>query len=162
MPDFSIAHPEHRDVTLLPGVIPGVIALPEPKVPISVRKAVMADLKFVDDLQKSCPGALGFQFESALIKRIEQGNILIAEVPVNADGGAGVSPADRAQPESRLSHGCAAMAGETPTPPKRVGYCLGVDRYYKRDDLGIIYQMGVLPEYRRSRPSINQPARNSD
>jgi hypothetical protein len=31
-----------------------------------------------------------------------------------------------------------------------VGYLIGNDQYFKRDDVGIIYQMNVLPEYRRS------------
>jgi hypothetical protein len=31
-----------------------------------------------------------------------------------------------------------------------VGYCIGVDRYFKRDDVGIIYQMNVLPGRQRS------------
>jgi N-acetylglutamate synthase-like GNAT family acetyltransferase len=31
-----------------------------------------------------------------------------------------------------------------------VGYCIGNDRYFKRDDVGVIYQMNVVPEYQRS------------
>jgi hypothetical protein len=34
----------------------------------------------------------------------------------------------------------------TPTP---VGYCIGNDQYFKRDDVGIIYQLNVVPERRR-------------
>ena len=30
-----------------------------------------------------------------------------------------------------------------------VGYCMGLDRYQKRSELGVIYQMAVLPKYRR-------------
>jgi hypothetical protein len=30
-----------------------------------------------------------------------------------------------------------------------VGYCIGVDRYFKRDDVGIIYQMNVVPGRQR-------------
>jgi hypothetical protein len=31
-----------------------------------------------------------------------------------------------------------------------VGYILGADRYFKRDDVGIIYQMNIVPEKQRS------------
>ena len=33
---------------------------------------------------------------------------------------------------------------------KRVGYCIGHDQYFKRDDCGIIYQLNVVPDRRRS------------
>jgi hypothetical protein len=32
---------------------------------------------------------------------------------------------------------------------ERVGYCIGNDQYFKRDDVGIIYQMNVLPRKQR-------------
>ncbi|MEM6552725.1 MAG: hypothetical protein AAF750_11440 [Planctomycetota bacterium] len=38
---------------------------------------------------------------------------------------------------------------------KSVGYVLGVDRYLKRDELGIIYQMNVAPGSRRSLVGAN-------
>jgi hypothetical protein len=124
-----------------PGTLP---ALPEASTPISIRKAVMGDYPFIDALQKSEPRKLGFQFESALKKRIEQGNILIAETdePRRHEGHEG------RQAHHSGSSSCASrLRGSSKTP---VGYVLGVDRYYKRDDLGIIYQMAVVPEYRRS------------
>ena len=139
MSDLSIHRVHPQDLTPLPAA----------KVEIAVRKAVMDDYPFIDALQKSCPGALGFQFESALIKRIEQGNILIAEAPGKGPRGAGdEGPSGGTQGSSASQH--SAPRPHDPSAPIPVGYCLGVDRYYKRDDLGIIYQMGVLPEYRRS------------
>src|SRR4029453_11337614 len=38
-------------------------------------------------------------------------------------------------------------AGETPAP--RVGDVIGTDRYFKHDDVGIIYQLNVAPGSRR-------------
>jgi len=32
---------------------------------------------------------------------------------------------------------------------ERVGYCIGNDQYFKRDDVGIIYQMNVVPDRQR-------------
>src|SRR4051812_46299721 len=33
---------------------------------------------------------------------------------------------------------------------QRVGYLIGNDQYFKHDDIGVIYQLNVVPEYRRS------------
>jgi hypothetical protein len=44
----------------------------------------------------------------------------------------------------------AEASGSTP-----VGYVLGVDRYLKRDELGIIYQINVEPAYQRSLVAAN-------
>src|SRR5688500_15670218 len=30
-----------------------------------------------------------------------------------------------------------------------IGYCISQDRYYKRDDLGVVYQMNVVPGAQR-------------
>ncbi len=133
MSDLSIDRHE-------PNALP---ALPEASTPISIRKAVMGDYPFIDALQKSEPRKLGFQFESALKKRIEQGNILVAEA----------TRVNREQSTVNSGEGNPSVhysLGTGHSPAKPVGYVLGVDRYYKRDDLGIIYQMAVVPEYRRS------------
>jgi hypothetical protein len=90
----------------------------EPRLPgldVSVRPATQDDFADIDALQKSESDGLGFQFEQAIRKRIEQGNLIVAEV----DG-------------------------------EFAGYCLGVDRYQKRSELGIIYQIGVARKFRRS------------
>ncbi len=46
-----------------------------------------------------------------------------------------------------LSPPCLRACVHSPTP---VGYCIGNDQYFKRDDVGIIYQMNVVPDRRRS------------
>ena len=38
-----------------------------------------------------------------------------------------------------------------------IGYCISVDRYYKRDDLGIVYQMNVVPGAQRALQLGEQP-----
>lgn len=81
---------------------------------LSIRFATQEDFACIDVLQKSENDKLGFMPESAIRKRIEQHNVLVAETTGNI-----------------------------------AGYCLGVDRYQKRSELGIIYQMAVAPEYRR-------------
>ncbi len=51
------------------------------------------------------------------------------------------------QLEGCIKLGRMLIAEESPAMP--VGYLLGADRYFKRDDVGIIYQMNVLPEKQR-------------
>ncbi|MEM6393882.1 MAG: GNAT family N-acetyltransferase [Planctomycetota bacterium] len=115
MPNLQPIH-THEPRTLLP-------VRPETRgLDVTVRRAVPAcdqDFKFVDRLQKAESDKVGFMWEKALRKRIDDGDLFIAEV---AEDG-------------KLFRG---------------GYCLGVDRYMKQDHVGIIYQMAVLPEYRRS------------
>ena len=80
----------------------GLTPLPTAKVEIAVRKAVMDDYPFIDALQKSCPGALGFQFESALIKRIEQVRLNVRiGILLNSQGGPRCPTSCNAAPTER-------------------------------------------------------------
>jgi hypothetical protein len=92
-----------------------MLPLPEPRVPLNIRPAVLGDLAFVDRLQRMHTKAVGWMPTIQLEGCIKQDRILIAE--------------------------------ESPALP--VGYLMGADRYFKRDDVGIIYQMNVLPERQR-------------
>ena len=83
---------------------------------VSVRLATPEDLPWIDGLQKKNAKAVGFQFMAALQKRVEKGDMIVAEL---SDG-------------------------------ERVGYLMGTDRYYQRDDVGIIYQICIEEKYRRS------------
>ncbi|MEM6769646.1 MAG: hypothetical protein AAF597_03585 [Bacteroidota bacterium] len=118
----------------------------EPRIPgaeVSVRLATQDDFANIDALQKSESDGLGFQFEAAIRKRIEQGDVIVAEATERSGNRnqASVKPSD-AEPDPR---------SPIPGPsPAFAGYCLGVDRYQKRSELGIIYQIGVAREYRRS------------
>ncbi len=49
--------------------------------------------------------------------------------------------------EGSIKQGRVLIAEEGATP---VGYCIGADRYFKHDDVGIIYQMNVKPGRQRS------------
>jgi ribosomal protein S18 acetylase RimI-like enzyme len=90
-----------------------------PSAPITTRLATMDDLAFMDALQKKTTRQVGY-FPTAQFKGyIEMGAVVIAE-------------------------GTIGTAGRT-----RVGYCISRDRYLKRDELGIIYQLNVVPEARR-------------
>jgi len=48
------------------------------------------------------------------------------------------------------SRPCSEDTGETPVLQEEpVGYCIGRDQYFKRDDVGIIYQLNVVPTKQR-------------
>ena len=104
---------------------------------VSVRAATMADLPFMDGLQKAHSKQLGYFPTQQFQSYIEGGNVLIAE--------------------SLLEVGGLKLDGTTSNPqtsnpqttPTRVGYCIAKDRYLKRDELGVIYQLCVAPGVQR-------------
>ena len=90
-----------------------LLPLPEPNV--RVRPATLADVPFMDWLQKLHTKAVGWMPTKQFEGKVEAGHVLVAE----------------------------EATGEP------VGYCIGNDRYFKRDDVGIIYQMNVVPGRQR-------------
>ena len=90
--------------------------IPLPQIDVSVREATLADLSFVDHLQKLHSNQVGFMRTSWIETKIAKGQVIVAVDP------AGVP----------------------------LGYCMSVDRYFKRDDVGIIHQMNVVPGRQRS------------
>jgi hypothetical protein len=102
---------------------------PLPQIPIEIRPAVMGDLAFIDSLQKMHTKMVGWMPSKQLEEKIARGQIIVA----------------------RVSRPCSGIAGETPVSQGEcVGYCIGADQYFKRDDVGIIYQMNVVPGKQRS------------
>jgi hypothetical protein len=105
-------------------VYPRSSAVPVPRVAIAIRVATMADLPFMDGLQKQHSKALGYfptkQFEGY----IEMGGVLVAWAtrPCESDD--------------------TTNTGGSPVP---LGYVISRDRYLKRDELGVIYQLCVVP-----------------
>jgi hypothetical protein len=127
------SQPTHVLPDALPGLhpssFPAPIALPLPRVPIEIRPAVMGDLAFIDSLQKMHTKMVGWMPSKQLEEKIARGQVLVA----------------------RASRPCCGIAGETPVSQGEcVGYCIGADQYFKRDDVGIIYQMNVVPGKQRS------------
>ncbi len=113
--------------------------IPICRVPINVRVAAMADLPFIDRLQKMHSKMVGWMPTKQLEGKIAAGQVIVAEESVdcgmlNVDGGEG-APFQ----QSTINH-----------QQSLLGYCIFRDQYFKRDDVGIIYQLNVLPGKQRS------------
>jgi GNAT superfamily N-acetyltransferase len=121
-------------------------AFPLPAVDITIRPGVMDDLPFIDSLQKAHTKQVGWMPGKQLEGKIGAGQVLVAEE--RHEG----TQARRHEGEDR----CAPAARRQPSVPMclrasvPVGYCIGHDQYFKRDDVGIIYQLNVVPGRRRA------------
>lgn len=131
--------------------------LPAPKLPgVTIRPAVLSDYPFIDALQKANSKAVGFMWEKAIKGHIEKGNVLIAEAIKGAEGAGGKGQSAELSNAPKDFHSAPQPLDPlAPPPASPVGYVIGVDRYLKRDELGIIYQMNVVPEHRRSLVAAN-------
>jgi hypothetical protein len=102
-----------------------LVAMPLPAVNVVIRQGVPEDLQFIDALQKQHGKQVGWMPTATLEEKIRLGHVLVAEERVNIDGGASAAQASA------------------------VGYCIASDQYFKRDDVGIIYQLNVSPGKQR-------------
>src|SRR5438045_889812 len=89
--------------------------IPIPRHPVIVRLGTLADVPFLDSLQKLHSKQVGWMPTAQFEGKIKAGHVLVAE--------------DDAR--------------------ERVGYCIGNDQYFKHDDIGIVYQLNVLPGKQR-------------
>jgi hypothetical protein len=103
------------------------VSLPIPRCPLNVREATIADLPFIDALQKRHNKMVGWMPTKTLEGKIKLKQVIVAE-----------------ETPDQSSHPEPGAAG------RPVGYAIGADRYFKRDDVGIIYQMNVAPQKHRS------------
>ena len=118
---------------------------------VSIRLATAEDLPWIDGLQKKNAKAVGFQFMAALEKRVEKGDILVAEVGGEVGDLGTWGPGDLGRGGAVNSHSDHPSPQVPKSPsPQPVGYLMGTDRYYQRDDVGIIYQICIEEKYRRS------------
>jgi hypothetical protein len=113
--------------------------IPIPRCNITIRPAVPSDLPFIDSLQRIHSKQVGWMPRMQLEGKINRGHVIVAEE------GSGL----RVQGSVNGS----ASEGSLLSPEHRdlspVGYCIGTDQYFKRDDVGIIYQMNVVPSKQR-------------
>ena len=112
----------------------GVVApLPLPSANVTIRPATMADVPFMDSLQKTTTKQVGWMPTKQFEGKVKLGQALVAWA---------------ARPS--LSETQDEEMGEPPMLREEpVGYLIGQDQYFKRDDVGIIYQMNVVPGRQR-------------
>jgi ribosomal protein S18 acetylase RimI-like enzyme len=112
--------------------------VPTSRVGIAIRQATLADVPFMDSLQKQYNKQLGYfptkQFEGY----VALGAILIAEEKRSTDC------ADSTDLKNQ-----SAQSAKSVDQPLRLGYVISRDRYLKRDELGVIYQLCVAPGTQR-------------
>jgi GNAT superfamily N-acetyltransferase len=106
------------------------IPAPRPRIGLSIRVGVATDFAFIDALQKKHRDEVGFMPRPQLEQYINGGSVLIAE---DGCGLCAVGCEPEAQSPEPKAHSAA-------TP---LGYIIARDRYFKRDDCGIIYQLCV-------------------
>ncbi len=136
---------------------PQPIPLPEPRRgDVHVRPATLADLPFIDALQKQTSKAVGFMPRAQLEGKVRRGDVLVAEGKAEGVEELGVEELSQRRSADSLSpSGSASPSDSTPqlltssTPSAHLGYLIGSDRYFKRDDVGVVYQIGVLESERR-------------
>jgi len=116
----------HLAAALAPPVAP-IVA----RVSINIRVATLADVGFIDGLQKAQTREVGFLPTKAIEGKIALGEVLIADCPLPI--------ADLNSTQSEIGNGQSA-----------IGYLIASDRYFKRDEIGCITQINVEPNYRRS------------
>src|SRR5262245_42159477 len=98
-----------------------------PRTPIAIRPATMGDLAFIDSLQKKHAQQVGWMPTKQLEGKIGAEHVIVAENRVSGLGcrGSGEDePLDASYPKP-----------DPRTPkPEPLGYCIGHDQYFKRDD----------------------------
>ncbi len=108
----------------------GALIKPQPRIDINIRAAEPGDkdFAFIDDLQKQHGKMVGFMHRGTLETYIERGEVLIAETPPVCGQDGRPLPGVRGIP---------------------LGYCIGRDTYFKREDVGIVYQLVVASGSKR-------------
>src|SRR5688500_91815 len=109
--------------------------VPQPRQPISIRIATVADVPFVDALQKKNTKQVGWFATRTIEGKINAGHVIVAEEGSGFRGQGSGNASPSLNPEPR-----------TQNP---LGYLIGSDRYFKRDDVGVIYQINVVDGARR-------------
>ncbi|MEM1027212.1 MAG: hypothetical protein AAGJ38_03930 [Planctomycetota bacterium] len=125
-----------------------LLSLPGASVDFDVRPGTLDDLPWVDAAQKAEREGLGFRFQSELEGHVREGRLWIAETPGSKQT---ADFADSANASAPTSH----QSLVTSHSDARIGYCIAKDRYQSRDELGLIVQMYVVPEHRRSLVAAN-------
>ena len=123
----------------------GPIPRPLPDAGVTIRPGTLDDVPFLDRLQRMHTKQVGWMPTQQFVGKIKLGHVLIAVAATPASPCIGpVRSHDPGDTSDAPARGDAGVAATEP-----VGYLIGNDQYFKRDDVGIIYQMNVLPGRQR-------------
>lgn len=129
-------------------VVAGLAVRPSPRCAVSIRAAAGNDLPFIDALQKMHSHMVGFMPRGQIEKYVAGGHVLLAEESPHHEGPneheAGTKDGSGSGP-SRSSLGRNSVCSGSSAVKAPIGYIMFRDQYMKRDDVGIIYQLNVLP-----------------
>jgi hypothetical protein len=114
--------------------------VPIPQIDVSVREATLDDVAFIDELQKLHRNGVGFMHRGTLEGKIKAREVLIAERRED-------SPRRHGDTEACPNFDGASVSQRLRGEP--LGYVIGTDRYFKHDDVGIIYHLNVAPGSQR-------------
>src|SRR3954452_15243435 len=103
--------------------------LPAPRAAVSIHPATIDDLPFIDGLQKRHTLMVGWMPTKQLEGKIRAGQVLVAEEDETRRQGEG---------ETRRQAPTLSPCLPLSLSPC-LGYVIGHDQYFKRDDVGIIY-----------------------
>lgn len=117
--------------------------MPLPSLSITIRAGVMADLPFMDELQKMHTKQVGWMPTKQLEGKIRANHVLIAEVARDEE-----TERRRDEVGGDRVHSVSSSLGLS-VSSARLGYLIATDQYFKRDDVGIIYQINVAPVAQR-------------
>ncbi len=118
------------------------LSVPSPKEELTFRSGNTGDIAFIDELQKKYNKQLGFMPTMWLEGKIKAQQILVAEI-LNSE--LRIMKEDKKDvPDSIHNSDFIIQNSRT-----RVGYIIAQDRYLKRDELGIVYQLCVKPGRQR-------------
>jgi hypothetical protein len=113
------------------------LPVPEPREAITIRPGTVEDIPFLDSLQKLHTKQVGWMPTKTFEGKVKLGHVLVAWAS---------RPCAGRSSDGSTGEGSRAAGGDLmPREEERVGYLIGNDQYFKRDDVGIIYQMNVLP-----------------
>src|SRR5215211_2070868 len=94
--------------------------VPIPRAAVTVREATVADVSFIDALQKVHRKQVGFMARSWIEEKIAKGEVLVAEEAI----------VDRGLSNVEVGDGTSAQQSTVNNQPSRLGYIMGVDRYF--------------------------------
>jgi hypothetical protein len=103
----------------------------------------MEDLSFLDSLQKLHTKQVGWMPTKQLEGKIKLGHVLVAEQRSEVRD-------QRSEVRDQRSETPKLTSDLCPLTSVPVGYCIANDQYFKRDDVGIIYQLNVAPTRQRA------------